>query len=122
MQLRSEICDSSALASMPATSGSADAVRRVRRQRRLDAKRRKRVVENDRYREMLSRLLRGMERRVSDGDPEDLALLSSLALEVNALLTQAVKRQHEAHEVSWSRIADVLGVTKQAAQQRFKSR
>lgn len=119
MPLRSTAGDSSHLSELPAASVSVRPVRKISRQRRLDGKRRARVVENPEYREMLSRLLRALERRVSAGDPEDLSLLASLSSEVNAMLTRAVAQQRRVHGLSWSRLAEVLGVTKQAAQQRF---
>lgn len=71
---------------------------------------------------MLGRLLRALARRVSEGDSEDLALLASLSREVDGLLAEAIAGQRSAGDVSWQRIADALGVTRQAAQQRFKRR
>ena len=96
---------------------------RIGRQRRVDTKTRKRRhVENEAFRLMLGRLLRALGRRVAEGDSEDLALLASLSREADELLAQAIAGQRAAGDVSWQRIADALGVTRQAAQQRFKRR
>ncbi|WP_299694563.1 hypothetical protein [Hydrocarboniphaga sp.] len=91
----------------------------IRRQGSLDGKSRRRVVENSDYRQMVGRMLQSLGRRVGGGDPEDLALLASLAREVDELLRQAIDAQRQRGEVSWSQIASELGVSKQAAQQRF---
>lgn len=96
---------------------------RIERQRGVDKRTRKRrYVENQDFRALLGRLLRALARRVADGDSEDLALLASLSREADELLAQAIAGQRAAGDVSWQRIADALGVTRQAAQQRFKRR
>lgn len=96
---------------------------RIERQRRIDKKTRKRRhVENQDFRALLGRLLRALARRVSEGDSEDLALLASLSRDIDRLLADAIAGQRAGGDVSWKRIADALGVTRQAAQQRFKCR
>lgn len=122
MQVCSENVDYVASAGQPAPHGSAHPAKKIHRQQRVDAKKRKRAIENSEYRDMLSRLLRGMAKRVSSGDPEDLVLLATLAREVDVHLKAAVTAQRAVQEISWSRLAKALGVTRQGAQQRFGRR
>lgn len=82
-------------------------------------KRQRRSVENDRYRAFVSRVLAGLARRVAQADPEDVLLLASVRADVDLLLESAIRAQRERGEVSWSRLAAVLGVTKQAVQKRY---
>lgn len=77
-------------------------------------------VENEPYRTAMGRMVRALGRRVGDGRPEDLALLVELQVDVDLALRDAVRAlRAEPHAVSWSVIADCLGVTRQAAMARW---
>jgi hypothetical protein len=64
------------------------------------------------------RMIRAVGRRVGTEDVEDLSLLVALVDESERQLQQAVSRLREQGR-SWSEIGRGLGVSKQAAQQRF---
>ncbi|MFY9931482.1 MAG: hypothetical protein WAK82_26120 [Streptosporangiaceae bacterium] len=85
---------------------------------RLTPNRRRRSVENDEYRAFIRRILRAYTRRVADGDVEALIAMTSLADELDAAITQAVKGLH-GHGDSWAEIGSRLGISRQAAQQRW---
>jgi hypothetical protein len=57
-------------------------------------------------------------RRVGDGDVEALILMTSLADEIDAAMAEAVKGLR-AGGYSWAEIGSRLGITRQAAQQRW---
>lgn len=64
-----------------------------------------------------ARMIRAVGRRVSD-DADNLVLLVELQATAEQALRDAALACHEAGW-SWSEIADRLGVTRQAARQRF---
>ncbi len=69
---------------------------------------------------MVSRCLRALARHVGDGALHDLAELARLDQEVHGHLLDAVARlRAEPWCYSWSAIGQELGVSAQAAQQRF---
>jgi hypothetical protein len=76
------------------------------------------VVENDAYSAFLRRAIRAAGRRVAGGDVEGLADLLSLAGELDRA-TDATVRGLRASGYSWGEISSRLGVTRQAAQQRW---
>jgi len=86
----------------------------------LTAKRPRRLVENDEYGAFVRRVLRAYSRRVGvgDGDVEALALMLGLAEEIDAAIAEAVKGLR-ACGYSWAEIGSRLGITRQAAQQRW---
>jgi hypothetical protein len=84
----------------------------------LTPKRPRRQVENDEYAAFIQRILRACSRRVGDGDVEALALMLSLADEIDAAIAEAVKGLR-ARGYSWAEIGSRLGITRQAAQQRW---
>ena len=86
----------------------------------LTPKRPRRLVENDEYGAFVRRVLRGYSRRVGDGDVEALGLLAGLAEEIDAAMAEAV-RGLRAHGYSWTEIGSRLGISRQAAQQRWGS-
>jgi hypothetical protein len=88
---------------------------------RLTPKRSRRQVENDEYSAFVRRILRAYARRVGDGDVEALALMLGLAEEIDAAIAEAVKGLH-AYGYSWAEIGSRLGITRQAAQQRWGTR
>jgi hypothetical protein len=94
-------------ADQPRTTGPA---RRSRR-RRDD-------VENPDYAAFARRVIRAHGRRVAEGDVEGLADLLALAEELERATHVAVEGLRT-HGYSWAEIASRLGLTRQAAQQRW---
>jgi hypothetical protein len=88
--------------------------RRARRRRRQD-------VENDAYLVFVARVIAGAGKRVATGDVEALPDLAQLSADVDAALITAVRGLRE-FGYSWEQIASRLGVTRQAAQQRWGGR
>ncbi len=84
----------------------------------LTLKRPQRQVENDEYGAFVRRILRAYSRRVGEGDVEALALMFDLAEEIDSAIAEAVKGLR-AHGYSWAEIGSRLGITRQAAQQRW---
>ena len=77
-----------------------------------------RTVENDEYAAFARRVLRAYARRVADGDVEALILMFGLAAEIDDAISQAGKGVR-AFGHSWAEIGSRLGITRQAAQQRW---
>jgi hypothetical protein len=86
----------------------------------LTPKRLRRQVENDEYAAFVRRILRAYSRRVGNGDVEALALMLGLAEEIEAAIGEAVKGLRTCG-YSWAEIGSRLGVSRQAAQQRWGS-
>ena len=84
-------------------------------------RRRRNVVENDDYAAFTRRILAAHGRRISRGDIEGLATLAGLAVDMDAAIHQAITGLRAAGH-SWADIAARLGVTRQAAQQRWGDR
>ena len=84
----------------------------------LTPKRPRRQVENDEYAAFVRRILHACSRRVGDGDVEALALMLGLAEEIGTAIAEAVKGLR-ACGYSWAEIGSRLGITRQAAQQRW---
>ena len=84
----------------------------------MTPKRPRRQVENDEYAAFVRRILRAYSRRVGDGDVEALALMLGLAEEIDTAMGEAVKGLR-ACGYSWAEIGSRLGITRQAAQQRW---
>ncbi len=80
--------------------------------------RRQDVVENDEYAAFVRRILRAYTRRVATGDIEALTDLIALSAVLDEAIAQAVQGLR-GHGYSWSEIADRLGITRQAAHQRW---
>ena len=80
----------------------------------------RRPVENDEYASFIRRVLRAYTRRVATGDVDALADMTSLATELDHMISQAVTGLRAAG-YSWAEIAARLGVTRQAAQQRWRA-
>ena len=78
----------------------------------------RRVVENDDYAAFTRRVLRAHARRIARGDIEGLAALAALAADIDTAQTTAVTGLR-AHGYSWADIANRLGISRQAAQQRW---
>jgi hypothetical protein len=82
------------------------------RQRRRD------TVENDEFAAFTRRIIRAHGRRVATGDVEALRDLTALSTHLDQVITDAVTGLR-AHGYSWAEIADRLGITRQAAHQRW---
>lgn len=79
------------------------------------------VVENDAYAAFARRVVRAARRRVAAGDVEGLADLVALSDEVERSIRAAVAGLR-AFGCSWGEVAARVGVTRQAAQQRWGDR
>ena len=75
-------------------------------------------VENDQYAAFTRRVLAACSRRVAAGDIEALADLAHLAADVDTAIREAIAGLR-GYGYSWADIANRLGVTRQAAHQRF---
>lgn len=84
----------------------------------LTSKPRREVVENDAYAGFTRRVLRAYSRRIATGDVEGLVDLIDLSSQIDNAIHQAVRGLRE-FGYSWTEIAARLGVTRQAAQQRW---
>ena len=84
----------------------------------LTSKRARPVVENDAYAAFARRILTAYARRIADGDIEALAAMTGLAADIDTVIGNAVTGLR-AHGYSWAEIGLRLGITRQAAQQRW---
>jgi hypothetical protein len=80
--------------------------------------RRRDVVENDEYAAFARRIIRAYARRVGTGDVEALTDMVALADQLDDAISAAVTGLR-ARGYSWAEIASRLGITRQAAQQRW---
>jgi DNA-directed RNA polymerase specialized sigma24 family protein len=78
----------------------------------------RRVVENDEYGAFIRRIITAYSRRVAAGDVEALRDLVNLSDQLDNAIAQAVLGLR-AFGYSWADIAARLGITRQAAQQRW---
>jgi hypothetical protein len=76
------------------------------------------VVENDEFAAFARRIIRAHGRRVATGDVEALRDLVALSTGIDTAITTAVTGLRS-HGYSWAEIGNRLGITKQAAQQRW---
>ena len=81
-------------------------------------RRRRDVVENDEYAAFTRRIIRAYAKRVATGDVEALTDMVGLSTLLDDAIGQAVTGLR-AHGYSWADIAARLGITRQAAQQRW---
>lgn len=77
-------------------------------------------VETAEYLGMVRRVLRAAARRVGEADEFELAELAALRTDLDQAIAQAVAGQRSGGR-SWAGIGDALGITRQAAQQRYGS-
>ena len=80
--------------------------------------RRRDVVENDEYAAFVRRIVRAYARRVAIGDVEALTDLVGLSTLLDDAIAQTVTGLR-GHGYSWADIAARLGITRQAAHQRW---
>jgi hypothetical protein len=76
------------------------------------------VVENDDYAAFTHRVIAAHGRRIARGDIEGITALAEIAITLDAALSLAI-RGLRAQGYSWADIATRLGITRQAAQQRW---
>ncbi|MDI6098192.1 hypothetical protein QLQ12_06190 [Actinoplanes sp. NEAU-A12] len=86
--------------------------------RRPSQPRRRDVVENDEYAAFVRRIIRAFARRVATGDVEALSDMVALSSQLDESIGDAVKGLRS-HGYSWAEIADRLGISRQAAHQRW---
>ncbi len=79
---------------------------------------RRRQREIPEYAAMVRRVIRAHGRRVGDADPEDLAELVAMQETLDEAIALAVAGQRD-NGFAWSQIGRGLGITRQAAQQRY---
>ena len=84
-------------------------------------KKERKVVETGEFLSFMRRMVRATSRRVADRDIEALAGLQMLRDELDAEMAKAVAtlRTPEGGGYSYTDVGRVLGITRQAAQQRF---
>lgn len=75
-------------------------------------------TEADEFGAFVRRIVRAYQRRVADRDIEALAGLAQLQRDVDEAVAAAV-RGLQAEGYSWTEVGRVLGVSRQAAQQRW---
>ncbi|MBQ1044133.1 hypothetical protein AB0N38_27810 [Micromonospora aurantiaca] len=85
---------------------------------RVPSQRRRDVVENDEFAAFARRIIRAHGRRVAAGDVEALRDLVALSTNIDEAIGEAVVGLR-AFGYSWSEIGTRLGISKQAAQQRW---
>ena len=85
---------------------------------RVPSQRRRDVVENDEFAAFARRIIRAHGRRVAAGDVEALRDLVALSANLDEAIGEAVVGLR-AFGYSWSEIGTRLGISKQAAQQRW---
>jgi hypothetical protein len=86
--------------------------------RALTPQRRRQAADNDTYAAFARRILAAHGRRIATGDIDALPALVDLAAEVEAATRTAVTGLR-AFGYSWTEIAARLGITRQAAHQRW---
>lgn len=87
----------------------------------LPRQRRRDVVENDAFAAFARRIIRAHGRRVATGDVEALRDLVTLSTDLDRAITDAVIGLR-AFGYSWADIGARLGISRQAAQQRWGDR
>jgi hypothetical protein len=75
-------------------------------------------VENSQYAAFTRRILRAYARRVSAGDIDALADITILAVDIDDAIRSAVTGLRDTG-YSWAEIGTRLGITRQAAEQRW---
>jgi hypothetical protein len=76
-------------------------------------------VENDEFRAAIARMIRAYGERVADADDFDLGEMVTLRDDLERAINAAITGQRATYGYSWSVIGNALGITRQAAQQRY---
>ena len=87
--------------------------------RKLTPKRRKRLIENDDYTAFVQRVICAYSRRVASGDIDALTGMANLSGDLDYAIAEAITALRARHGYSWADIGHRLGITRQAAQQRW---
>ncbi|MFI1191832.1 hypothetical protein ACH4T9_00915 [Micromonospora sp. NPDC020750] len=87
----------------------------------LPRQKRREVVENDEFAAFARRIIRAHGRRVATGDVEALRDLLALSDAIDQAVSDAVVGLR-AFGYSWAEIGSRLGISRQAAQQRWGDR
>jgi hypothetical protein len=87
----------------------------------LTPNRRRKVIENDDFAAFARRIIRAFGRRIAKGDIDALADMAYLSGQIDQAIKESVTGLRE-RGYSWTDIGLQLGVTKQAAQQRWGDR
>ena len=78
------------------------------------------ATDTEEWGAFLERILRATERRVGNGDIEGLAVIARVQRVVDETMQRSVDRLRAAPwDYSWTDVGRALGITRQAAQQRF---
>lgn len=86
----------------------------------MTGKRRRTETETEEFTAMMRRNLAAMGRRGAKGDLSALSATQSLHAEIDAAMAELVRSlKSEPYCYSWAEIARELGITRQAAQQRW---
>jgi hypothetical protein len=86
--------------------------------RSLTPKRRRRITDNDDYAAFLQRVIRAYSRRIASGDIDALTDMAATASQLDDAIREAITGlRNRGH--SWAHIGIRLGITRQAAQQRW---
>jgi hypothetical protein len=107
-----------ALANAPSTGQGQPSVSTNTVKRALTPKSARPVVENDAYAAFAHRILTAYARRVATGDVDALPLLTGLSADIDTAIQAAVTGLRQ-RGYSWAEIGSRLGITRQAAQQRW---
>lgn len=75
--------------------------------------------ENDEDAAMMRWMLSNWFRRCAEGDPSDLTELLTASKLLDAGIREAVEGQRARYDTSWADIGFAVGITRQAAQQRW---
>lgn len=79
----------------------------------------KRERETPEYAAFMRRAMRAYARRVTDSDLVDLAELVAMRDELDAVIQAAIDGHRTRWGTSWTEIGRALGITRQAARQRW---
>ncbi len=79
----------------------------------------KRYRETSDFAAMMSRMVKAFGRRVASGDIASLALMAETRAELDAAIDATVARLYLEHDYSWTEIGRDLGITRQAARQKY---
>lgn len=77
------------------------------------------AVETTEFLSMVKRMIRAAGRRVADADELELEALLALREELDTAVRLAVLGQRATLGRSWAWVGAALGITRQAAQQRY---
>jgi hypothetical protein len=85
----------------------------------LRPQRRRAAVETEPYGDFVRRAIRAYGRRIGEGNVEELEGLLELHELIDAVAANAVRDLRVEQRTPWQAIADVVGITRQAAMMRW---